>query len=119
EHHLRKAIESVIEQSLIDFEFIIIIDNPKAIGLKTLIYEYARKDSRIKFIENDINIGLAMSLNKGLNQASGKYIVRMDADDICDLNRFYVQHKFMEDNPSIDMVSTNVNLIDENDELLK
>ncbi|MEW8956830.1 glycosyltransferase family 2 protein, partial [Clostridium sp.] len=99
---LSKAIESILNQSYRDFEFIIILDNPKNQELKDLITEYLKKDGRIKFFINEENLGLIKSLNKGIKEAKGEYIGRMDADDICYLNRLQVQLDFLESNKDID-----------------
>ena len=79
---LRQAIESILNQSYKDFEYIIILDNPDNNLHIRIIKEYANLDKRIKFYVNEKNMGLTASLNKGLGLAKGKYICRMDADDI-------------------------------------
>lgn len=99
ENWFRESIDSVLNQTFIDFEFIIINDNPQSDLNKQILEEYKIKDSRIVIIENDINIGLTKSLNIGIKSATGKYIVRQDADDISYEHRFEEQYKFMELNP--------------------
>jgi glycosyltransferase involved in cell wall biosynthesis len=88
EKYLSEAIESILNQTYSDFEFIIINDCSTDASCD-IILSYI--DKRIVFIENEINIGLARSLNKGIDIAKEKYIARMDADDISLPERFEMQ----------------------------
>ncbi|MCD6019421.1 MAG: hypothetical protein K0S53_2542 [Bacteroidetes bacterium] len=88
ENYLREAIESVLNQSYSNFEFIIINDGSSDKSL-SIIQSY--NDARIILINNDGNKGLIYSLNKGLEIANGEYIARMDADDICLEKRLELQ----------------------------
>ena len=110
-----KSINSILEQTYKLFEFIIIVDNPKNNEIIETIKKF--KDKRIKVIINEKNIGLAESLNKGISIAKGKYIARMDADDISLPNRFKIQFDYLESHPDIDVVGSNRITIDENDEI--
>lgn len=96
---LCKAIDSVLDQTFTDFEFIIINDNPENKGIATVLDKYSAKDPRVSILKNQVNIGLTKSLNIGLRHAKGKYIARMDADDISEPHRFQTQYEFMESNP--------------------
>jgi len=96
ENYLKQSIESVLNQTYVDFEFIIILDNPENQKLEDLILEYRNKDSRIIFHKNNKNLGIAKTLNKGLQIAKGKYIARLDADDIAYPERLEKQLKIME-----------------------
>ncbi len=98
---LRESIESVLNQTFTDFEFIIINDNPRHKLNADLLLGYKNEDKRIIIITNSENIGLTKSLNKGLKSAKGKYIARMDGDDISLPERFKKQVKLMESNPEI------------------
>lgn len=92
---LRQSINSILNQTFKDFEFIIICDNPEYEECKALLKDYLQKDNRIVLMFNDKNIGLTKSLNKGISAAKGEYIARMDADDIALSNRFELQmHEF-------------------------
>lgn len=113
-----KSIESICNQTFKDFEFIIILDDPSNNELKTIIEEFAKVDVRIKFYINEQNLGLVQTLNNGLNISNGKFIARMDADDISCPERFEMQIDFLERNPEIDLVGTNWKFIDENDNIL-
>lgn len=108
---LRESIESILNQTYKNFEFLIIDDGEKE---ECINYIKQCNDSRIKLIKNNENIGLAKSLNKGLNLARGKYIVRMDSDDISYPNRIKKQLKFIKENPKYSVVSTRAEIFDEN-----
>ena len=82
ENLLRESIESILNQTYKDFEFIIILDHPENDLHKRIIEKYSKIDNRIRFFVNEKNIGLTGSLNRGLSLAKGEYIARMDADDI-------------------------------------
>lgn len=100
---LREAIESILNQTYADFEFLI-IDDGSTNNTEDIILSY--KDERIKYIKNEQNIGLIKTLNKGINLAQGEYIARMDSDDISLPERFAKQVKFLDENPDIDVLGT-------------
>lgn len=110
ERWLRDSIDSVLSQSEDDFEFIIINDG--SIDDTPLILN-SFNDERLIIIDQE-NIGLTKSLNRGLSIAKGKFVARIDADDICMLDRFYEQKKFLVENPEVVLVGSNAVLIDEN-----
>jgi glycosyltransferase involved in cell wall biosynthesis len=103
EKYLRESIDSILNQTFIDFTFLIINDCSTDASHKILL---SYKDSRIVVIDNQKNIGLTKSLNKGLKIAKSKYITRMDADDISLPKRLEKQFKFMEENPEIGICGT-------------
>ncbi len=94
--YLKEAIDSILNQTFSDFEFIIVDDGSDQ---KTKEYLSTFKDSRSTIITNDPNIGLTKSLNKALQHCQGKYIARMDADDISLPQRFEQQYEYMESHP--------------------
>lgn len=102
ESSLRWAIESVLNQSYRDFEFIIINDGSTDKS-RDIILSYT--DRRIKLIDNAKNMGLVYSLNTGVATSVGKYIARMDADDISYPERLQTQIDYLEANPNVDLVS--------------
>ncbi|MBD5303949.1 MAG: glycosyltransferase [Bacteroides sp.] len=104
------AIKSILNQTFSDIEFIIINDNPLSEDLDNFLNLYAEKDSRIKIIKNRENIGLTKSLNIGLSHANGKYIARMDADDISHKDRFRKQVNFLDSNPDVTVCGTKIKL---------
>ena len=98
--YLKRALDSMLAQTMTDFEAVIINDGVKDASYGILL-EYAAKDNRIRLIENETNLGLAASLNKGIEQCRGKYIARMDTDDICYPERLQLQTEYMDANPDI------------------
>ena len=98
EETLTEAIDSILNQTLKEFEFIIVNDASND-ETESIIKSFG--DTRIKYIKNVENKYLGPSLNEGIKIANGKYIVRMDADDISYPNRLKVQYEFMEANTSI------------------
>ena len=102
EKHLAKAIQSILNQTFKDFEFIIINDGSTD-GSEAIIKSFS--DPRIKFI-SQANIGLTKSLNKALKLAKGGLIARMDADDIAYPERFAKEVKFLEQHPEIMLCGT-------------
>ncbi|MFT7344375.1 MAG: glycosyltransferase involved in cell wall biosynthesis [Lentimonas sp.] len=93
EEYLVEAIESVLNQSFSDF-LLIVINDGSTDASKEIIHSFS--DKRIVYVENEMNLGLIKTLNKGLDIAEGKYIARMDADDICYSDRFEKQFSFLE-----------------------
>jgi len=108
-----ESIDSILNQTFTNFEFIIINDKPERKELQEFLEKYQKQDKRIVLIKNEKNIGLTKSLNKGLKKARGKYIARMDADDISLPKRFEIQYNYLENNPSIDVLGTGSQNIDE------
>ncbi len=110
---LPRSIESILNQTFTDFEFIIINDGSPDNSAE-ILKKYAKQDSRIRVITNKQNKGLIYSLNKGLDEAKGKYIARMDDDDIALPNRFEKQYAFMEKNKDFAAVGSWVANPDDN-----
>lgn len=110
---IQQAVSSILTQSFKDFEFIIICDKPDNKEAIDYISELAIEDSRIKLYINSTNIGLTKSLNLALKKASGKFIARMDADDIAYPERLATQIRFLEADPSRLFCSSDVDVIDE------
>lgn len=117
ERLLRESIESILNQTYRDFEYIIILDYPDNDVHKSVIEEYALKDDRIHFYINEKNMGLTDSLNRGLSLCHGEYIARMDADDISLPNRLERQLKYLEKN-HYDLIGGITEMINENGSLL-
>jgi glycosyltransferase involved in cell wall biosynthesis len=110
EKYLSAAIESVLHQTFSDFE-LIIIDDSSTDQTPQIIQHF--KDNRILYIHNNQNGGVAYSLNKGVELARGKYIARMDADDISLPDRFIRQLEALEICQELDILGTQVILMDE------
>lgn len=101
--YLRGAIDSILNQTFKDFEFIIIDDGSTDDSL-SIIRSY--KDPRIRFIQNEKNEGLIYSLNLGLSKAKGEYIARMDADDLSMPERFAEQVNYLQKHPEVVVLGT-------------
>ncbi|MBX9599203.1 MAG: glycosyltransferase [Burkholderiales bacterium] len=100
EKYIVEAVDSILNQTYSDFEFII-IDDCSTDGSYEILQSYAAKDNRIRLFKNNVNNKLPKTLNFGISQAKGKYIARMDADDISLPERFSKQIEFMESHPEI------------------
>ncbi len=109
---LLEAVNSILNQSFKDFEFIIYDDgsHPEA---AMILNEVAKLDERIILIGQEQNHGLAFSLNACIEIARGKYIARMDADDISYPERLQKQKEFLENNPEFAWVGCNIEVCDE------
>jgi len=114
ENYLKASIESILNQSFTDYEFIIIDDGSTDTSVK-IIKSY--NDPRIILYQSE-NRGMVYQFNFGINRANASIIARMDADDIAEVNRFEEQNEFLEKNPQIDIVGSNVIFINENGEML-
>jgi len=110
---LQRAIGSILEQSFSDFECIIVLDNPTNFEAKQYILKEQKTDTRIIFLENERNIKLWASLNKWISVAKGKYIARMDGDDICDASKLEKQFQYLEKHSEVDLLFTWWEQIDE------
>lgn len=103
EDYLREAIESILNQTFSDFELIIIDDGSTGNDCD-IVRSY--DDSRIVLLPNGENRGLPFSLNRGISAARGKYIARMDSDDVALPRRLEEQFKYMEAHPDTAMTGT-------------
>lgn len=106
ERWLDAAIKSILFQSYHNFELLILLEYGSNKKSKEIVYGYM--DNRIRVIENKRRLGLAASLNVGINEARGKYIARMDADDISTRNRLKKQRLYLESHPEIAICGTAV-----------
>jgi glycosyltransferase involved in cell wall biosynthesis len=116
--YLTAAIESILQQTWQDFEFIIINDGSTDDSEK-IIQNYANIDSRIRMISRE-NLGLVASLNEGIAIAQSDLIARMDADDISLPERLSFQYEFMVEHKDVVCVGADPIIIDEDgDELTR
>ena len=105
EVYVGEAVESILNQTFTDFDFLI-IDDGSTDTSREIIQGYAQTDSRIRFVENEKNLGLVASLNKGVSMIKTEFIARMDADDISLPKRLETQIKFMKENLDVDVCGT-------------
>ncbi len=101
--YIAEAIESILNQTFSDFEFIIVNDGSTD-DTADVIKKYAAQDSRIIFIDNKQNRGLVPCLNQGLELCRGEYIARMDSDDIAMPDRFEIEINYLDNNPDVGVV---------------
>lgn len=92
-HLVHKFIESVLKQTLTDLE-LIIIDDYSTDGTREVLQEYTKKDSRIKLVFNEQNLGISATYNKGLDIATGEYVSLVDSDDFLDLDFYEKMYNF-------------------------
>lgn len=111
EKYLNEAIDGILNQTFRDFEFLIVNDGSTD-GSRDIIKSY--KDPRINLVDNERNIGLTASLNRGLRLAGGEYIARQDADDISLPERLENQVSILERNREIALLGSWYLEIDEN-----
>lgn len=107
-NYLTEAIESILMQRNCEIEFVIVNDGSTDLRIKKLLTSYADRDCRIKLICNEKNVGLTKSLNIGLNECTGKYIARMDSDDISHPDRLHKQVSYMERHSDVDILGCNI-----------
>jgi len=103
--YLQEAVESILAQTFSGFEFLI-VDDGSLDASSALLQGYAKRDKRVRVLRNIENIGLTKSLNRGIKAAQGKYIARMDADDISRPERFRKQIAFLEARPAYGLVGS-------------
>lgn len=113
---LRESIESILNQTFKDFEFII-IDDGSTDETPEILNEYLRIDKRIKILRNNENIKIVYSLNKGLKAAKTNIIARMDCGDISENTRLEKQYQFLMENVEVVLVGTQCYFITSNGEI--
>ena len=108
--YLRGSIESILNQTFKDFELIIVTERDASVETDLIIACY--DDRRIRHIQNPAPPGIVGSLNAGLQVARGEYVARMDADDVCSVERFERQVRFLDERQDVGIVGTSFNIID-------
>ena len=113
---LKACIESILNQTYKDFEFVVVIEPNER--NEDFLLNIAKSDSRATIIKNEKKIGIAESRNRAIRASMGEYIAIMDSDDYCDVARFEKQLRFLKDNPDISVVGSNMFLVDSNDHVI-
>lgn len=111
--YISESIDSILNQTYKDFEFII-LDNASTDGTSDIVRKYAENDNRIVYIRNEEDQGLINNLNTGLSMARGKYIARMDDDDISLPTRFEKQVEYMDSHEDVVVCGTFIKTFGEN-----
>ena len=106
EEYLPDAMDSILNQTFGDFEYLIICEKDSSKESIDILEDYARKEKRIRIIYNQERLGISESMNVGLRTAQGKYIARMDGDDLSGPRRFEIQKLFLDTYPEIGVVGT-------------
>ena len=116
EKFLREAIDSILNQSYRNFQFLIIDDGSTDSSAK-IIQEY--NDPRIRFVQNEQNLGISLTLNKGIALSTTELIARMDADDISHPQRLQKQYEYMLYHPDCALLSTWAKVITEDKKFVR
>lgn len=116
ELYLESAIKSVIQQSLKDWELILVDDGSTDNSLD-IARSFAQKDARIRVISDSLNKKLPYRLNQIIKESKGEYIARMDADDLIHPDRLKIQLEFLENNKNFDLVSTGIISINDKNQI--
>ena len=118
ESFLHLAVDSILEQTFTDFEFLIVEDGSTD-ATSSILADFAAKDDRIRVLPNLDNLGLTPSLNIGLRSARGQYIARMDADDICMPERLRRQVDYLNVHLDVQLLGTGFVTIDSDGLIMK
>ena len=118
EQTVQKAIESILNQSFKEFEFIV-IDDASSDQTLEILQQYQKQDERITLLTNEFNQGLSYSLNRGIKHARAELIARMDADDISYPNRLQLQYDYMSAHIEVDILGTAVRYVAESRQPVK
>lgn len=117
ELYIVQAIESILLQTLKNFELLLINDASTDNSLQ-IIKSFKKKDKRIKIINNKTNVQMAESLNLGIEKAKSEIIARMDQDDIAFINRLEVQYDFLQLHPEVAIVGNDIVIIDKDETII-
>ena len=113
---IKKSIKSILEQTFTDFELLIYDDSTNAETISAI--DSFKYDERVKIFRSTVKKGFVVSLNEGLSAAKGKYIARMDGDDISLPDRLEKEYVYLENNKKVFVVGGNMDIIDENDNVI-
>ena len=110
ERHLRESVESLLAQTMEDFE-LLVVDDGSTDGSRGILDSYG--DARIRVLTNEQNLGLTPSLNRGLREARSSYVARQDADDLSEPQRFQRQCELLDRRPDVALVASHYRRIDD------
>ncbi len=112
---IEMAIQSVLVQKYSNWE-LLVVDDGSQDNTALIVDNFVKKDSRIRYIKNEVNLGIQKTLNKGLAEVKGEYIARIDDDDIwIDKEKLRKQVEFLEKNKDHVLLGTGFIAIDEKD----
>ncbi|GAA4333743.1 glycosyltransferase [Flaviaesturariibacter amylovorans] len=110
ERFLKEAVDSLLAQTFTDFELLALNDGSTD-GSEAILKSY--NDPRLRIVPNERNRGLIYTLNKGIDMAFGRYIARMDSDDVCRPGRLAAQVAYLDAHPGVAVVATTLDMINE------
>ena len=116
--YLQSAIESILHQTFLEFELLIIDDCSTDADCVSILKRFSDTDPRITVIRNTENSGVAKSLNKGIRHARSPIIARMDSDDISLPNRLEKQYSFLMSHPETDLIGCWAEIIDSHGKII-
>lgn len=116
ETHLREAIDSILGQEFADFEFLIYNDGSTD-GTAAVVRSYG--DPRIVFVDNSSNRGVSHNMNEGIARARGRYIARMDGDDVAYPQRLALQVAYLDAHPEVGLCGAGVRYIGASDTVIR
>jgi len=109
--YIESALRSVMAQTFRDLE-ILVVDDASTDATPAILARLAAEDPRIRILRPETNLRLPRALNFGLEHARGEYVARMDADDLCEPDRFALQARFLDTHPEIVLVGCSERTID-------
>jgi glycosyltransferase involved in cell wall biosynthesis len=113
--YLKLAVRSIVEQTIDDWELILLDDGSTDGAIEQLTY---LKDPRIIVVRDGLNKGLSARLNQAINRARGRYFARMDHDDVCHPERFARQLAYLEAHLDVDLLATKCVTLNDADQLV-
>lgn len=116
-NYIEKSIISILEQTFKEWE-LIIINDCSTDHTPEIVEKYIRLDPRIILLGNEVNINQALSRNRGISKARGKYIAILDDDDIAFPDRLKIQYDFLENNPAVALVASAAEIIDKDGKII-
>jgi hypothetical protein len=108
ERYILQSVQSVLGQTFGDFE-LLVVDDCSTDGTAKILSSI--QDRRLRVLRNHRNLGVVGSLNNGMTQARGRYIARLDADDLCLPTRFAKQKTYLDLHPDVVMVATEMSVL--------
>jgi glycosyltransferase involved in cell wall biosynthesis len=117
ETFLRPAVESILNQTYRDFEFIIVDDQSRD-RCPEILRAYARRDQRIRLLRNPTNLKLSRTLNRAIEASRGEYLVRMDSDDVSEPDRIAKQVAYLDAHPEVGVAGGAMDIIDGQDRVI-
>lgn len=114
---LEAAVDSILDQSFENFEFII-VDDCSSDKSADILKQYENEDKRVRVLINETNIGLTRSLNKAISASSGRYIARQDADDLSLPGRLEKQIAFLHDHPETAVLGTSKAILNDSGKVI-